>query len=347
MSGSRSLRIAEVLLCCAVILAVGPAASREKTDQIWLKNGTFIIGEIKNLQAGMLSVGTDNMGTISIEWIAVASLKTDQYFTVTMTDGAILTGSFVPVDEDGKVIVRGVMGEDEIALIDVAAIMELEGTFRDRWGGYVDLGLNYASANNQQDLTLASMVRYTTSRYRWMVSLDATYSDRDDAERTSRENFTTSYQHSVGRRRFWMASIELVRNEELDLDLRTAFRGVHGWFLVLTPRAALALGAGGAVNRERYSGEEGEWNAEALLTGEYDLFLFEGRETTLVAGLQIYPSLTTGGRYRLEFSLSLRRKMVHDLTFSIGLDESYDSDPPREGTETSDLRVRTTLGWTF
>jgi hypothetical protein len=37
---------------------------------------------------------------------------------------------------------------------------------------------------------------------------------------------------------------------------------------------------------------------------------------------------------------------VRDFTVSFSLDESYDSAPP-EGSESSDLVFRTTLGWSF
>ncbi len=330
-----------------VLIFALPVSAREKTDEIWLKNGSLVIGEIKSLETGVMTVKTDDMGTLSIEWVAVASLKTDQYFTVRMTDGTVLTGRFVPVGEDGKALVEGVMGKDEIDLLNVSTILELERTFWTRWSGYIDLGATFASANNQQDLTFDSQAVYTTSRFRWSNALNASYSDREDASQTSRESLTSSYQRYVGKRQFWAGSVEFMRNEELDLDLRTVLGGAYGWFAVQTPRAALGLGAGMAVNKERYTGEEGEWNVEALLIGTYSLYLFEGRETTLYSTLQIFPSFTHSGRYRLEFSLSLRRKMVHNLTFSIGIDESYDSSPPREESKQSDLRLNTTIGWTF
>ncbi len=63
--------------------------------------------------------------------------------------------------------------------------------------------------------------------------------------------------------------------------------------------------------------------------------------------LSAYPSLTTSGRYRIELASSLRRKLVRDFRISLTLEDSYDSKPPDTAIEKSDLRFRTTLGWSF
>jgi hypothetical protein len=44
----------------------------EKKDIVQLKNGDRITGEVKSLDRGELSFDTDHMGTLSIEWEAVA-----------------------------------------------------------------------------------------------------------------------------------------------------------------------------------------------------------------------------------------------------------------------------------
>ena len=86
--------------------------------------------------------------------------------------------------------------------------------------------------------------------------------------------------------------------------------------------------------------------SEAVLSSEYELYIFEGRDTTLTAHLSLMPSLTVSGRDRVEFSSSFRRKLVQDFAISLTMEESYDSAPP-EGAVKSDTRFVTSLGWSF
>ncbi len=144
-----------------------------------------------------------------------------------------------------------------------------------------------------------------------------------------------------------MTQLQFTRNEELNLALRSSATGGYGRYLMQTPRSQLSAAAGVSAVRENYYGESaGEWSGELVLAGSYRLFVFEGRETTLTTTLQILPSLTVSGRYRVEFASSFRRKLVRDFTIAFTLEESYDSKPP-EDSQSSDLRFRTTLGWSF
>ena len=45
-----------------------PVMGRDKTDVVILKNGDHVSGEIKSLERGKLSLSTDSMGTVKIEW---------------------------------------------------------------------------------------------------------------------------------------------------------------------------------------------------------------------------------------------------------------------------------------
>jgi len=287
------------------------------------------------------------MGYLKIEWVAVERIQSSQFFDIDTADGSSLTGAISPADNAGTCTIAGPEGRSEITLLDVVRIAELEHTFWSRWSGHADAGFAYGSANNQNDLTIDTAAIYTTESYRFFNTLIGTLSDRDNAERTSRGSLVSTYQHNLDKRWFWLTSFDLSRNEELELDLRASIIGAYGRDVLQSSRSRFSLAAGLSANREKYFLEEGVSNWEALLTAKYDLFLFEGHETTLTTTLQLFPSLTDSGRYRVEFASSLRRKLVRDFTLSLTLEESYDSRPPDATIEKSDFRFRTTIGWSF
>ncbi|MEE4193135.1 MAG: hypothetical protein V2I66_16270, partial [Halieaceae bacterium] len=65
-------------------MAAVDAAARAKTDMVELANGDRVSGEIKSMRNGILSYGTDSMGTVSIEWDGVNTLDSNHFFRLRM-----------------------------------------------------------------------------------------------------------------------------------------------------------------------------------------------------------------------------------------------------------------------
>ena len=84
---SRALLLGCAWLMCAV------AGAREKSDVVTLKNGDRLHGEIAKLEYGKLSLKTDYMGTLSIEWPAVTAIESKFHFDVEMNNGVRRFGS--------------------------------------------------------------------------------------------------------------------------------------------------------------------------------------------------------------------------------------------------------------
>ena len=138
------------------------------------------------------------------------------------------------------------------------------------------------------------------------------------------------------------------RNEELNLDYRASVGTGFGRYVMQGTRSQLGVLVGAVVNQERYVGTGStDQTVEGLLAVTYDLFVYGARETTFSNSLRVFPTVSRSGRYRLELSSSLRRKMVKDFTLSVSAYESYDSDPPSGDSPKSDLRFTTNIGWTF
>src|SRR6516164_4485990 len=101
MIRTRQLRqAAAVLLVLASTCACGLAwgYARDKTDVVELRNGDHLSGDILSLKFGILTLKTDNMSTLSIEWPAVRSITSKYGFAIerrdgTKYDGVIATGA--------------------------------------------------------------------------------------------------------------------------------------------------------------------------------------------------------------------------------------------------------------
>ena len=87
--------------CCrfivvGVALLLSATAAAQRTDVLILKNGDHITGEIKKLQRGLLEFKTDHLGTLEVEWPAVARLTSGTDFEVRLDDGRRFYGTLAP-----------------------------------------------------------------------------------------------------------------------------------------------------------------------------------------------------------------------------------------------------------
>src|SRR5215469_11839345 len=103
MIRTRQLRQAAAVLLvlagvCTCDLAWGYA--RDKTDVVMLRNGDRLSGDIVSLEFGILTLKTDNMSTLSIEWPAVRSVTSKFDFAIERNDGTKYHG-VITTSEDG------------------------------------------------------------------------------------------------------------------------------------------------------------------------------------------------------------------------------------------------------
>lgn len=338
------------VLLVMLLLAATTAAARERTDIITLKNGDRITGEVRKLDLGVVTVQTDAMGTVTIEWDQVKNLKSTQLFEVEDENGERYYGLITPADEGGGFLILD-PGSMDVSLNreHIVRIESIEDSWRDRWRGFVDLGFSYTNANQATSLSFGSEATYRSKKFKWASSLSSIFSDRDDAKKTAWSTFNNSYTRFLTNRWFWTGFLNFESNEETNLDLRTTIGAGFGRYVLQTNRAQVGLVGGLAGNREEFSETDvSDWNLQAVLNATHEFFVFGDHDTRLSTSVSVFPNLSDWGRYRVEVSSSLRREMFNDFTLGISIYDSYDSDPPGgEEVDKNDLRFQTTLGWTF
>ena len=151
-----------------------------KTDVVVLVNGDHITGEVKQLERGILTYGTDFMGTLKIEWDKVVELRSDQLLEVEMLDGARANGRPRELDERGALRLEADRDEPArpIALVSVARIFALDvGRLWDRLDGYVNVGWSAAAANDVSQLSVGAGLTYLDEIRLWDFSYEASRSD--------------------------------------------------------------------------------------------------------------------------------------------------------------------------
>ena len=350
--GASRIVISLFSVMTSLAMAGTHAFARSKTDVVVLENGDTVTCEIKDLNLAKLTIKTDDMGTISVDWLHVRSISSSAHFELEMTHGERHFGNLAPGPEPGTVAVEGAEAEMVLRLSEVIRLTPIEATFIQRLDGSVDLGFSVLKANSQRDFDFSADLTYTTRREQgtgtWEVDADSTISERDGAETTRRHVLDVSRTFMLGPRWFTVGSGHVETNESLGLDLRWTVTGGLGRKIVTTNRNMFRAWGGLAYNHEQYDVEEDpQTSTEAGLGLDYEVFEYDEPEKSLKATLAVIPSLTVSGRVRAQLDLDVRFEIIKDFFIGLSGWDSYDNKPPNADLEKNDYGASTTIGWTF
>jgi hypothetical protein len=337
---ARRPRVVRAGLVVLILLwRAGPGLAAPKTDVVEFLNGDRITCEIRKLDRGKLTVKTDGIGTISIEWDDVAFVTSPSSFDIELASGDRVFGSLAQGDTR-TVDVMTMSGSERLSLGVIVRITPLGGTFWRRLDGAIDAGFNFTQANVQTQWTFHTEVDYRGRKWQTGLSGDSALTTREDADRQSRNTLILQTQRFLGPRWSGVGFAQFQQNEELSLDLRAVLGG--GIMKVLTQsnnQMVTAIG-GAAHTREQYEGADDENVGEAIAGLRWEWFTFDGRSTNLNTSALSFSALRRDARLRLEVDTSFKSY------WSINVFESYNSDPP-DDQKRNDFGVSATLGWSF
>ena len=343
----KAMRRGLLYLAVGILIAWQPLLAAEKTDVVFLKNGDRITGEVKSLEQGKLRLKTDSAGTIYIEWEAIEGLSTSQNLEVELESGEKFYGALEPDAIAGKLKVRTETETKELGLPAVVRIIPIEESRWKRLDGSLDLGFGFTSANKSSQVSLGSEVRYRTRDYLRNLGFNSTRIDQEDGERTKRQSLDGGFQRFLRNRRFVGGTLQFQENEELGLELRSLITAGFGRHAIQSNKMQLDLFAGLARNWEDFTGSALVESFELVGGLQYAMFRFDDPETDFRVNLLVYPSLSESGRVRVEFDTRLRRELVKDFFWTISIYDSFDNEPPVEGSETNDWGLNSSVGWSF
>jgi len=329
-----------VLLCRAV-----PCLAAVKTDIVELSNGDRITCEVKKLERGKLTVKTDGIGTIAIEWDDIARVTSTANYDVELSSGERFFGSLVSSDAR-TILVAGAAGSQRLAMATVIRISPLNGNIWRRLDGSIDAGFSFTEANVQTQWTFDTTVSYRSVRWLSTLAADSALTTREDADRQTRNTLTLESQRFLRPRWSGVGFTQFQQNEELSLDLRGVFGAGLQRVLSQSNRNVLSVIGGAAYTREQYAGGDDNSVAEAVAGLNWDFFTFDGRSTNLDVSARTFFALTGESRTRLELNTTFKSDIVGDLYWSINTFESYNSRPPA-AQKTNDFGISAAVGWSF
>jgi putative salt-induced outer membrane protein YdiY len=341
--------VAAILFMALLGAAVPAVAERQKADVVILFNGDRLTGEIKSLAYGRLTMETDYMGTVQIEWPDVTRVESPQSFLVEDTGGHLLYGNFPADPEPGYLsVMAGGAITQRVAFPQVARVSQSEDRLLDRVHGSFSLGFDYTKSSDIAVLSGSFNTNYRGPNSSWSFGVDLN-STRDPAQGTiDRDSIKYSYRWLQPGNRFWSGLTSVERNEETGIEARVLVGGGYGRYFLQSSSNEVAALVGIGASREWATGQaDDQTSLEGILGVDWRIFDFASPTTSLSAKGLLYPSLTESGRYRTDASVSLRREIVSDFYIDLSFYQTYDSDPPDLEAATTDYGIVTSLGYSF
>jgi hypothetical protein len=329
-------------VCC---FAAAPPAAAQNTDVVELANGDRLTCEIQKLDRGKVTVKTDGIGTISIEWDDVERVTSTATYDVELASGERMVGSIARGDARTMEVVTAT-GSQPLPLQSVVRLARLRRTFWRRLDGSLAGGFSFAQADVQTQWNFDASVGYRSTRWLTTLSANSLLTAREDADSQTRNDLSLQAQRFFRPRWSYVGLGIFQQNEELGLELRSVAGGGLVRILKQSNRAAAQAQMGVALTQEQYVGESSQSITELVGGLGWDWFTFDGRSTNLDLGLMTFVALESDSRLRLELNASFKSDIISDLYWSINLFESFNSDPP-EGQKKTDVSIAASLGLSF
>jgi hypothetical protein len=318
-----------------------------KTDTVYLYNGDRITGEIKRFEYGILVLKTDGLGTLKIEFDRIKTFYSKDQFTVQLSNGLRFFGSIDTSGTPGYVNLKVESFSIPEPISAIVEIFPVKRVFWKRLDGAIDLGYSYTKASTVSQLNFSTNVDYRVKKSFTQLSGDLIFTDQQDRDRIRKQDYGFVFNRFFRKTVFASAFIGGQQNTELGTELRL-YGGlgigndfVHNNLHVLN-------GALGALVSTEISQDDSTINSvEGVMHWNYKIFRFNNPEIDVTSFFNVYPSLTSLGRVRLEFQVKAMIEIFNDFFFGLTFWDNYDSEPLDPTATKNDWGVNTSIGYSW
>ena len=327
--------------CLGLLLLASRAEARERTDVVTLRGGLRVPGEILQMTLGRLSLRTDDMGRVSIEWLRVTQIESTYPFAVEFSSGTTYFGP-LHAGEEGELLV----GTRSVRLDEVVSITPVDDRFWNRVRAYADLGFSLAKANKALTLSAGGGFDYRGELFGTSATF-STYVQGSSQVAATTENalaLSGSYYFKP-----WRVSLlgGLDQNAELGLNLRLSTGADIAYAAIRNSFMELWLAAGLTVAWEQYTGVSSDVAVAGYFDATWRAFRYASPELDTEIVLSLLPVLNDLGRVRGTATGRVKYEVFSDFNVGCNLMYTFDTRPPDENASRSDYRLTLSVGWSY
>ncbi|UXX78230.1 DUF481 domain-containing protein [Reichenbachiella carrageenanivorans] len=314
-----------------------------------MKNNQVLIGEIKVLENGVMTVETEySEDDFTIDWSDVKSMKTETDFIIMLSHKYRFNGTISPdPNNEDYLIIYPDQGSKMFAKsLDIVYLKSLEAGFWDRVSANIDAGFSLTKASNTKQVTVSGAVSYLYTRLNIDSYINTLYNVVQDTIATSRNNYGANIKVFFNRSWYILGASDFLKSDEQNLALRTTIQSGAGRNIVRNHKMYLVSAVGFALNTERYDHEEQVSEQSIETFGEVELNIYGIKNVRLSSKFQYFASITEENRNRVNLTLDSKFDLPKDFYIGGNITYNFDSKDDTEGAK-SDYVVKSTVGWSF
>jgi len=312
-------------------------------DSIKLKNNNLLVGEIKTLINGVLTMKTPYSDKdFRIEYIEVIEIYLDQTFLINLVNGSHYLGKIKTVSP-GMVEVISENMSFETKIENIIQLKASGNKFWNRFTGEIDLGFNLTKANNFSQFTINSKLKYVGELWSFNAAYSSLLSNQDNVDEIKRGEWSLDAQRFLIKEYFAIVQVSFLSNTEQALEGRTSYLLGIGKYMIRSNRLYLGTSIGVNYNTEIYLDESLNKNStEANISAEFNMYEFG--DFRMITDITLYPSLSESGRFRTDYNIDLKYDLPWDFYVKFDFSLNYDNQPAIEGND-FDYIFNSGFGW--
>jgi len=328
-----------------ILLISACTLGHAQTDTLLLDTNTIIIGEVKSMNRGVLTIETNYSDSdFTIEWLEIKKIYTESVFLNSLTDGRRIVGS-LRSNEDNSINITNREGtvEAQVQIAQIVFLQPLNEGFWSRLDAAVDFGVSFTKANNLKQFTFGTNLKYTEDKWSALINANMLRSTQDNSEDIRREDASFVFNYFLPKDWYLSPQVSLLSNTEQLLDLRAIVSMGVGKYLVNTNKMYWGVLTGLSYNNEQFSSDaEDRSSVEGILGTE--LNMFDAKDLSIISRLITYPSFSESGRWRVDWNFDLKYDLPLDFYVKTGITLNYDNRPTL-GASDSDYYWKLAFGW--
>lgn len=279
----------------------------------------------------------------------ISTFYSEKSFDILLSNGRRRFGSFDTVKTDQYIKILTVNDTMLTPILEIAEFMPIKTGFWRKLNGNADVGYSYAKTNSLSQLSVGGDVRYIQRNYNVNLKV-STLNTMQEEQDPSRSNEVSLAFYRKLKKRNWFAGTGLTgdQNTELGIGFRIQASVLMGNEVIHTNSNNLLIYGGFVVNQE-FSADTAlsRLNFDGAAGISYRLFRFHDPEINITSEFVTYPSFTVPGRYRINYNISAKIKIISDMYFDLTFYENFDSKPPTDAASNNDYHFSTSIGYSF
>ena len=310
----------------------------QQRDSIFLNNGQVLIGDIKGIDLGVITIDDIDMKLINVKLYKIKRLKTAQSFRIETNNRLIYYGSLGPSSKNGWTEIELNDGKKiPLPLTDINSMVYLEKNFFKRLDGNVTFGFSFAKSSGIGQINLSSYVTYVTKKLENQLSVSMIGSIDSAKYSRDNENLELFSNYNINSSWFVAGQVAYQRNLELSIARRYQQMLGAGNKVFLEKTWQLLLISGLTFNQEKSTENVSSGLLlEVPLMLRFNFYKFQHPDIQISTSQTMYFGLTQAGRLRYNGSSNFSWQLVRNFYFTLNLYSSYDNQPPSNSSSKTD-----------